>query len=260
MAESQEEVLLRPDSSKIDPGIDWDAYATQYDLMAKYNPSYHENIQMLREGLDEWGIPEDASICDLGAGTGNYISALSRARPEAQYTHVDFDSVMNEIAREKYHNLGLSDVSIHESYVQRLDFPDESFDLVICVNALYAMSPREAILERIRKWLKPNGIFFVIDFGRRFRTIDWGWYFIRSIIKRHGVVECAKFFVSCAEIYRQNSKGSKNQQDGAYWLHSTHEFGEALSNAGFTVEELKPCYRDYCDLAVCRKATNPPQP
>lgn len=250
---SPEEVLLKPHTTEIEPGIDWDAYATQYDLMAKYNPSYHENIEILRDGLDRWGISDNAKICDLGAGTGNYISALSRVRPDASYTHVDFDSVMNEIALQKYNNLGLKNVTVLESYIQRADFPDESFDLIICVNALYAMSPREVILAKIRKWLKPGGVFFVIDFGRRFRMIDWGWYFISSMIKNHGVVECARFLVSCAEIYRQNSRGSKNQQDGAYWLHSTNEFGKALNEAGFTVEELRPCYRDYCDLAVCRK-------
>lgn len=255
MASTPDEVLLKPHTTEIEPGIDWDAYATQYDLMAKYNPSYHENIEILRGGLDEWGISDQAQICDLGAGTGNYISALFRSRPQGSFTHVDFDSVMNEIAREKYRNVGLTDVSIHENYLQRADFPDESFDLIICVNALYAMSPREAILGKIRKWLKPDGVFFVIDFGRRFRMIDWGWYFISSMIKNHGVVECARFLISCAEIYRQNSRGSKNQQEGAYWLHSTNEFGKALSDAGFVVEDLRPCYRDYCDLAVCRKIT-----
>lgn len=260
MATSQEEALLRPHTSEIEPGIDWDAYATQYDLMAKFNPSYHENIRILRGGLDEWRVPDDAEICDLGAGTGNYISALFRARPDASYTHVDFDAIMNDIARTKYKELGIERVSIAEAYVQRAEFPEESFDLVICVNALYAMSPQEPILQKIRSWLKPGGVFFVIDFGRRFRMIDWGWYYIRSLIKNHGVVECAKFLLSCAEIYRQNSRGSKNQQDGAYWLHSTTEFGEALTKAGFTVEDLRPCYRDYCDLAVCRKPFTPPQP
>ncbi len=260
MSTSQEEVLLRPHSTEMEPGIDWDAYATQYDLMAKYNPSYHENIELLRGGLDRWGVPSDAEICDLGAGTGNYISALFRARPQATYTHVDFDSVMNDIARDKYKSLGLERVSIHEAYVQRAEFPDESFDLVICVNALYAMSPQEPILDKIRNWLKPGGVFFVIDFGRRFRMIDWGWYFISSMIRNHGVAECARFLLSCAEIYKQNSRGSKNQQDGAYWLHSTTEFGSALTEAGFEVEELQPCYRDYCDLAVCRKPISQPQP
>lgn len=253
MAASREDVLLRPDSMDQEVGIDWDAYATQYDLMAKYNPSYHENIAILRNSLPSWNLPGDAAICDLGAGTGNYISALSKVLPDARYTHVDFDHVMNEIAKEKYRQLAVKDVLIKEEYVQRVDFPDDSFDLVLCVNALYAISPQKSVLSKIRKWLKPNGIFFVIDFGRRYRMIDWGWYFLSNMVKDHGVVECAKFFLGSAEIIRQNNRGLKNQDDGAYWLHTTQEFGKTLDDSGFLVEELRPCYRDYCDLAICRK-------
>ena len=253
MATSQNGVLLNPSSAEDGRGIDWDAYATQYDLMAKFNPSYRENIELLRGALEDYGVPEHAKICDLGAGTGNYISALSIKRPNAKYFHVDFDEAMNQIALSKYARQGLSNVSVYQEYVQRVDFPAQSFDLVICVNALYAISPQEAVLEKILRWLKPNGLFFVIDFGRRFRVVDWGWYFLSNLIRDHGVVEAAKFFASCAEIYRQNSRGSKNQSEGAYWLHSTQEFGKALADAGFYVEELKPCYRDYCDLAICRK-------
>ncbi len=261
MATTHDEVLLQPDSGEGHEGIDWDAYATQYDLMAKFNPSYHENIETLRSGLDKWGVAADAAICDLGAGTGNYISALSRVRPEATFTHVDFDKVMNEIALEKYKRLGIRDISIKEEYLQRVDFPDSSFDLVLCINALYAISPQKAILKKIQRWLKPDGVFFVIDFGRRNRMMDWSWFIMKHIVRDHGVVECAKFFLNSVETIRQNNRGSKNQDDGSYWLHTTQEFGEALTAAGFVVEDLHPCYRDYCDLAVCRKgAVTPPQP
>jgi ubiquinone/menaquinone biosynthesis C-methylase UbiE len=253
LATSQDDVLLQAEINSEEEGIDWDAYATQYDLMAKYNPSYHENIEILRGYIQEWGLPEDGAICDLGAGTGNYISALSRIRPESRYFHVDFDHVMNEIAKNKYSELGISDVTVCEDYVQRIDFQDEKFDLVICVNALYAMSPHDAILKKIRRWLKPNGVFFVIDFGRRNRMIDWSWYLLSNLVKDHGVVECAKFLLSSVEIIRQNNRGSKKQDEGGYWLHSTQEFGKALGDVGFKVEELRPCYRDYCDLAICRK-------
>ena len=88
---------------------------------------------------------------------------------------------MNDIAREKYFNLGIEDVAIHEEFVQRVDFSEETFDLVVCVNALYAISPQEAVLRKIRRWLKPGGVFIVIDFGRRNRMIDWSWYLLSNL-------------------------------------------------------------------------------
>ena len=263
MAANQEEILIKPVGLKTQTeGIDWDAYATQYDLMAKYNPSYRENIDLLRSAIERWDIPKDATICDLGGGTGNYIAALSKTRPDAEYHHVDFDHVMNEIAREKYAKIGLSKVSVYEEYIQRIDFPEQKFDLVICINALYAVSPQEAILRKISRWLKPNGIFFIIDFGRRNRMIDWSWFVLKNLAKERGLVECAKLLFNSVETIKQNNRGSKNQDDGTYWLHSTQEFGQALTDIGFSVEELRPCYRDYCDLAICRVSVteNQPQP
>ena len=198
-------------------------------------------------------IPQEAEICYLGAGTGNYVSALSRVRPNAHYSHVDFDRTMNTLAEKKYGDLGIRKYSIIEEYVQRIEFDEESLDLVICVNALYAISPQEAVLGKIHRWLKPNGVFFVIDFGRRNRVIDWSWYLISNLLKNHGVAECARFVLRSAELIRQNNRGSKVQNEGAYWLHSTQEFGKTLVDAGFIVDELRPCYREYCDLAICRR-------
>lgn len=256
MAANQEDLILDSHFNKDLVGIDWDAYATQYDLMAKFNPSYHENIALLRDVLPEWNLPEEAAICDLGAGTGNYIAAISKIRPSATYYHIDFDEVMNGIAREKYEKLGLENVNFVEEYIQRVDFPDESFDLVVCVNALYAMSPQSAVLRKISRWLKPSGKLFLIDYGRRTRMFDWGWYMLKNLIRNHGVAECVRFFVKGIEIVRQNRRGSRNQLEGEYWLHTTQEFGEVLSKAGFVIEELRPCYRDYCDLAICALPSN----
>ena len=253
MATRSEDVL--PEVAE-DVGIDWDAYATQYDLMAKYNPSYHENIKILRSYIGEWNMAPTASICDLGAGTGNYICALAKDAPQRKYVHVDFDKIMNGIAQAKYEEAGLN-VAIVEEYIQRLEFPPKSFDLILCVNALYAIQPQEAVLHKVRKWLKPGGKFFVIDFGRRARIFDWGWYMLKSVVKEHGILECSRLLANSVEVVRQNRKGSKTQQQGRYWLHSTLEFNRILTNCGFRVEDIRLCYRDYCDLAVCSVETSP---
>ena len=261
MSASQEDSILDLGTSEKVVGIDWDAYATQYDLMAKFNPSYHENISLLRSSLPNWNIPSEGTICDLGAGTGNYIAALSRILPDAEYYHVDFDEVMNEIARDKYRKIGLESVHFLEDYIQRIDFPDDKFDLIICVNALYAMSPQMAVLRKIHRWLKPSGRLFLIDYGRRTRMMDWGWYMLKSLIRDHGIAECARFFLNSAEVVRQNRQGSKHQLNGGYWLHTTNEFGDTLAKAGFVIDDLRLCYRDYCDLAVCSlPINNPPSP
>jgi len=234
--------------------IDWDAYASQYDLLADLNPSYRENIETVREIIADLALPSNPAICDLGAGTGNFICALSRDLPGAQFVHLDADSEMNRIAGAKYAKIAAGNVTIQTDSVFEAEFPSQSFDLILCVNALYSMNPQREVLCRINRWLKPGGFFVVIDFGRRAKIFDWGRYILGNMLREKGILESVKIIRSGWESLRQNRRGSKGQLEGLYWLHSTEEFGRALSEAGFLVDELTTCYRGYCDLAVCRLA------
>lgn len=231
--------------------IDWDTYASQYDLLATNNPSYRENIEILRDAVSRMHLPVGAAICDVGAGTGNFICALARDIPSARFVHLDADPVMNEIARDKYVAAGIKHVDLHHCLANEATYPSETFDLIICVNALYAIYPQQELLRRIRGWLKPSGKFVVIDFGRQAKILDWAKYILGNILREKGLKECLRFLRRSTESLRQNRRGSKGQADGTYWLHTTEEFGEALVRAGFEVEELRACYRGYCDLAIC---------
>ena len=239
--------------------IDWESYSTQYDLLARNNPSYQDNIEALRVMLPQWNLPRSASVCDLGAGTGNYICSIAKDIPEASFVHVDADPQMNAVARAKYKREGVKNVSLVTSTIGETEFDNDSFDLIICVNALYAMDSREAVFAKIHSWLKKDGIFFVIDFGRQTNLFDWGRYIFGNMYRKEGIGACLRFVKNGFETIRQNRKGSKGQASGNYWLHSTDEFDRTLSEHGFRVELLRTCYRGYCDLAVCRLNTpNPP--
>ena len=232
--------------------IDWDAYASQYDLLATNNPAYRENIELLREMIPSFDLPSNPRILDIGAGTGNFICALAQDLEGASFVHLDFDEEMNEVAKKKYEHAGIEKVEVHCCPASEAAYLAESFDLIVCINALYAIHPREDVLKRVRSWLKPNATFFVIDFGRQYKSLDWGKYILGNVLRERGLVECVRFFVSVFETARQNRRGAQGQADGLYWTHSTSEFGRTLEGAGFDVRHLSTCYREYCDLAVCR--------
>lgn len=235
-----------------DDEMNWDAYAEHYDDMCDFNPSYQKNIEILEKFLLRWNLPSNAAVCDLGAGTGNYISALSRHLPNASFTHVDFDKKMNRVAAKKYERNNVKNYSIVENYAQHVEFPDNHFDLIVCVNALYAISPQKQVLHKVSSWLKSDGRFFVIDFGRRQKTLDWALYLFRESMKNHRAGQYVRALYEGREVLKQNRKSLKGQESGRYWLHSTSEFGNTLVDCGFEVDELTPCYRGYADLAICR--------
>lgn len=234
--------------------MDWAAYAEHYDEMCALNPAYEDNISRLLKRIPQWKLPAKPRVCDLGAGTGNYILRLNEVLPSATFWHVDFDGRMLDLAKRKYDDRGMKNVHIVQSEVHELDFPDESFDLIISVNALYAFSPQERALQRMRDWLTSNGRLFLIDFGREQNTLDWALYVLKEAIKARRVRRYVKTLVQGREVVRQNRRTMKGQKTGRYWLHSTEEFGQCLESAGFGVSELGRCYRDYADLAVCTKS------
>lgn len=244
------------DATKVaEDETNWDAYAEQYDVMCEINPSYQENIDKLLSFLRSWELPENPRICDLGAGTGNYITALAKVLPNAEFTHIDFDAKMNERALAKYREHGITRFEILTQYAQDAEISDDSFDIVLCINALYAISPQEEVLCKIHNWLRPDGRFFTIDFGRKQKNLDWVIYMFRESMKKHTVGKYVKALMDNKEIAKQNKQVSKAQQSGRYWLHTTEEFEGKLSECGFVVDEVFPCYRGYSDLAVCRKRT-----
>jgi ubiquinone/menaquinone biosynthesis C-methylase UbiE len=233
--------------------MDWEAYAKHYDEMCRFNPAYQENIEALISRLDSWSLPDAPAICDIGAGTGNYILQLSSVLKGASYVHVDFDRRMIESAQMKYRDHGVVNVTFVLKPVSQLDFEESFFDLILCVNALYAFPDRARVLADIRRWLKPTGKLFIIDFGRRQKSLDWAMYMFRESIRSRRFGEAVKAFFESREVLKQNRRSTRGQESGRYWLHSTEEFGEYLSESGFKVEELASCYRDYADMAICSK-------
>lgn len=234
--------------------MDWDAYARSYDEMCALNPAYQENIDMLVRRLPEWDLPEDARICDLGAGTGNYILQLSAHLPRASFWHVDSDTRMIDIANEKYSTAGLNRVTTIHRSAGDTTFAEQSFDLIICINALYAFPDRSSVLRHAHGWLREQGRLFIIDFGRRQNTLDWTFYLFRESVKANRVGRYARALIEAREVIKQNIKTSKGQESGRYWLHSTESFTQSLTEAGFNVLEASRCYRNYADMAVCTKA------
>lgn len=231
--------------------LKWSRYAPFYDEMCTFIPAYQENIDTLLEVLPSLNLPEQPKILDLGAGTGNYIVAVSEALPGASFTHLDVDPVMNDAARDKYTELDI-DAVVVQKYIQRADFAPSSFDLIICVNALCHAAPQVPVLRRISTWLKPKGKMFVIDFGRPVRIFDWLWYVFQNAVRNVGVVPFVKALVRNRQTVFQNRRAKKDQKQGSMWLHTPEEFRDTLERGAFDLIESRTCYRGYCDMAICQ--------
>jgi ubiquinone/menaquinone biosynthesis C-methylase UbiE len=213
-------------------------------------PVYQENIDYLLSILPQLQLPQNPKICDLGAGTGNYITALANKLPNANFVHLDMNKTMNAYARQKYLENRISSVRVIEDYIERVEFPDDEFDLVICINALNTASPQLPVLQKVKRWLKPDARLFLIDFGRKQRVLDWGWYILKSALKRGTLNAYIKALSSNREAIKQNRLAARDQSRGYMWTHTLSEFQNLVSEAGFDIDVARTCYRGYCDMIV----------
>ena len=238
--------------------VDWHTYASCYDLLCEMNPAYADLISHFGSFVEE-RISPSARILDVGAGTGNFILSGAQVAPNARWTHLDSDDAMNGIASGKYVSAGLK-VEMIQQKGERATFPPASFDLVISINAMYAMPDPHRILRNIRQWLAPGGLLYLVDLGRVQNTFDWTQFLVRKNTKRLGLLRTLSVLLNEGQVISsQNRRIAKLQRAGRYWKHSPQELELVLKTCGFIVERIETCYRGYSDRAIARKDHGQPK-
>jgi ubiquinone/menaquinone biosynthesis C-methylase UbiE len=213
------------------------------------NPAYRDLIAHFQAFIAERVSPT-ARILDVGAGTGNFILSGAQIAPNARWTHLDADDAMNAIASEKYRR-ALLQVDMIQQRGELATFQPASFDIVVSINAMYAMPEPKRLLRKLAGWLAPGGLLYLVDLGRIQNTFDWTQFLVRQNTKRMGLRRTLSVLLNEGKVISsQNRRIAKLQRAGRYWKHSRSELDIALKQAGFTVELLETCYRGYSDRAI----------
>lgn len=119
----------------------------------------------------EWHIPEAAGfasarglrVLEIGCGLGTDGAGFARAG--AHYTGVDLTEAAVSLARRRFEVEGLPG-EFRIADAERLDFDDESFDLVYSHGVLHHTPDTEAAVAEVRRVLKPGGRAVVMLYHR----------------------------------------------------------------------------------------------
>ena len=106
-----------------------------------------------------WKQVEGKSILEVGVGTGMNIPFYP---PEAEVSAIDLSPRMLKRARDLAVRTG-SDATLEEMDVQRLEFPDFSFDAVISSFVFCAVSDPVLGLREIARVLRPGGRLYMLE-------------------------------------------------------------------------------------------------
>jgi S-adenosylmethionine-dependent methyltransferase len=153
--------------------------ARKYDLLAeKYDEKIHSNFKaeirnrIIFSTLDEFIDRKPRKILDAGGGTGFYVIPIAMKGHEI--TILDASEKMLEKARENAHKHGvLQRVKTVQGSIDRLEFPNSYFDVILCHLAFGYTDPSKTLSE-FRRVLENGGILSLTVANKYFYSIREG--------------------------------------------------------------------------------------
>lgn len=132
----------------------WDQHSKSYDRqMGLFDRT------LFRDNRD-WVCAQAAGdVLEVAVGTGRNLAHYPAA---AQLTGVEFSPQMLAIARSTAAELG-REITLVEGDAQALDFPDASFDTVVCTYGLCCIPDEERAVAEMWRVLRPGGLLVLAD-------------------------------------------------------------------------------------------------
>lgn len=155
-----------------DPRSFWNERFCKYGHTGEVNALLYaydqpQRISAIGKALARANVPinADTKILDIGCGTGDLIASLMRhGKPEI--TGIDISDGVIGFARRRF--VTNRKVNLHTIKVEEMNFPANSFDLVIGINILQHVIGEQAFsktIENIVRVLRGGGYIVVMDFS-----------------------------------------------------------------------------------------------
>lgn len=130
-----------------------------------FRPGYAANlVSNWLPALDgvEARLKAGARVADIGCGHGASTIIMAQAYPESSFVGFDYHAPSIDHARNAAKDAGLSDrVSFEVARAQ--DFPGSDYDLVAVFDALHDMGDPVGAAAHVRKSLKGDGTWLIVE-------------------------------------------------------------------------------------------------
>jgi len=144
----------------------WNLCAERYErrLTPLFTPFSHKLITLAR-------LKKGQEVLDIATGSGlaAFLSAPLVGR-EGRVIGTDLSDAMVQLARQRASMEGLSNVEFLQMDAERLEFPSESFDAVLCALGLMLFPAPDKALSEMFRVLRTGGVVALCVFGRGSRV------------------------------------------------------------------------------------------
>ena len=115
-------------------------------------------------------------VLDFGCGPGTISVGLAKAVEPGELHGVDMEESQIDLARRVAETAAQPNAFFHVGDVTDLDFDDNFFDVAHCHNVLMHVPDTRAVLEEVKRVLKPGGIIACREMisGSSFTYPDYG--------------------------------------------------------------------------------------
>jgi ubiquinone/menaquinone biosynthesis C-methylase UbiE len=155
-------------------------------LLEKEAPKYDRSMgfydRLLFAGTREWACKRaHGDVLEVAVGTGRNLAHYAA---EITLTGIEFSPAMLEIAKRRATALG-READLRLGDAEALEFPDESFDTVLCTYALCTIPDDRQAVAEMRRVLRPGGKLILAEHVRSpFRAIQAGQRLLEPLAAR----------------------------------------------------------------------------
>ncbi len=169
MADEQEQDKLAEAKRKIAA-----VYGRAAPTFDRVGPRYFGHFG--RRLVERAGLQAGEHVLDVACGRGAALLPASEAVGEDGHAiGIDLSVGMIRALANDLHEQHRTNTGVCIMDAERLEFPDDSFDCVLCGFALFFFPQLELALSEMRRVLKPGGRIAVTTWDKA-GDADWQWY------------------------------------------------------------------------------------
>ena len=240
----------------------WEAHpcGTKFSDAEIGTPEFFERIEAHRYEK-EWHIPAAADfantrglrVLEIGCGMGTDGAQFAKAG--ADYTGIDLTDAAVELARRRFQVSGLKG-EFRVADAERLDFPNESFDLVYSHGVLHHTPDIEAAVREIHRVLKPGGRAIVMLYHRGSYNYRIGIRVLRragaGLLKSEPGIKLINVLTGePVESLREHAQLARNGNSSAddFLSQSTDGAGNPLARV-YSRREARELFKDFREVEM----------
>jgi ubiquinone/menaquinone biosynthesis C-methylase UbiE len=218
-------------------------YNPLYDFIVGQVTPYHRLQETCIEKLE---LADGDKLLCAGIGTGNEILHILEKNPDVHITGIDLSGTALNRVRRKAAKKGAS-VETRLMDVQKLEFPDNTFDKVLCIHVTDFVKDSAKASAELLRVMKKNGKF-AITFPSSKEDFSFGKAVIGDTLRHH--FKTKRYYRIPLSLLSALVGGLVyfpflfRKERRQYSREELEKLFSTLTEGGFTVEEF-PVYIDF---------------